>query len=240
MIDSAATAVNSCLPSLNKRGTLGPHDGGYEGHARRDFPDAGLTALFADSQAVGDHCHMVTLCSTDRVSFSRTSDRRHTAIPLADVPPLVFTEAMRDVDLFVSVTSIALHPNWADRGDDDPYLGYWNRYSFSEFSQTAVIRRDALGRILPKLKIAPRVQFTERHLHVQGNLNSHKIHIGSGNILIEPDDRYLCIFPDNRASKVMLPFDGDHVLSIILSKALLLAADDKITDPTIVGQLKRR
>jgi hypothetical protein len=32
---------------------LGPHDGGYEGYARRDFPEAGLTAAFAHSQVDG-------------------------------------------------------------------------------------------------------------------------------------------------------------------------------------------
>ena len=37
-----------------------------------------------------------------------------------------------------------------------------------------------------------------------------------------------------------LPFDDDHVLSVILSKAMLLAADDKTTDPTILCQLKGR
>jgi hypothetical protein len=37
---------------------------------------------------------------------------------------------------------------------------------------------------------------------------------------------------------VFLPFEGDRMLSIILSKALMLAADDKITDPAIVSQLK--
>jgi hypothetical protein len=39
---------------------------------------------------------------------------------------------------------------------------------------------------------------------------------------------------------VMLPFDGDQVLSVILSKAVLLAADDKITDETILRQLSHR
>jgi hypothetical protein len=67
-------------------------------------------------------------------------------------------------------------------------------------------------------------------------------HCGSANILIEPDDRYLCIVPasSRRTGRVMLPFDGDEVLSVILSKAMLLASDDKITDPTILCQLKRR
>jgi hypothetical protein len=59
---------------------------------------------------------------------------------------------------------------------------------------------------------------------------------------VEPDDRYLCIVPANavRTRRVMLPFEGDEVLSVILSKALLLAADDTITDSAILHQLKRR
>jgi len=36
-----------------------------------------------------------------------------------------------------------------------------------------------------------------------------------------------------------LPFEGDSGLSIILSKALMLAADRRITDPIIVGQIRR-
>jgi hypothetical protein len=36
---------------------------------------------------------------------------------------------------------------------------------------------------------------------------------------------------------VFLPFEGDSMLSLILSKAFLLAADKKITDPAIVRQL---
>jgi len=38
---------------------------------------------------------------------------------------------------------------------------------------------------------------------------------------------------------VDLPFTDDGVLSVVLSKAILLAADDKITDPTILHQLPR-
>jgi hypothetical protein len=40
--------------------------------------------------------------------------------------------------------------------------------------------------------------------------------------------------------KVFLPFEGDRTLSIILSKAFLLAEDAKITDPTIVRQIDHR
>ena len=66
---------------------------------------------------------------------------------------------------------------------------------------------------------------------------------GSTNILMEPNDQYLCIVPDrsqkDHTENVFLPFEGDTGLSIILSKAFLLAADDKITDKTITSQINR-
>jgi hypothetical protein len=220
---------------------LGPYDGGYEGYARREFPDAGLTAVFGHYAVdTGQPGSDVELCSTDRVLFHRTGDRTREPIPLEEIPDLVCSEAMRDVDLFVAVTSIALDPNWADRGDD-PHITYWQAFSFGELTETAAVRRDALARLIPKLKIAGQLELGDRFLRVRGHRHAYKIHIGSGNIQIEPDDRYLCIVPAGSGRpKVMLPFDGDQVLSVILSKALLLAADNKITDPTILQQLKRR
>ena len=158
---------------------LGPYDGGYEGQARRDFPGAGLTAYFDHYQVnAGPFAYPVDLCSTDRVSFCRTGDRHCAPVPLDEVPELVFSDAMRDLDLFVSVTSIAPDPQWADRGED-PHFAYWREYSFGDLTETAVVRSEALARLVPKLKIAPRLELTGRYLRVQGQLNSYKIHIGS-------------------------------------------------------------
>lgn len=60
---------------------------------------------------------------------------------------------------------------------------------------------------------------------------------------MEPNDQYLCIVPAQSAyagkDRVFLPFEGDTTLSVILSKAFLLAGDAKIKDPLIVGQIKR-
>jgi len=98
-----------------------------------------------------------------------------------------------------------------------------------------------LERLLPRLKIRDVVTIDGKFLVVEGKINSYKIHIGSGNILIKPNDHYLCIVPsrgkDKSLGQVFLPFDGDNGLSIVLSKAFLLADDDKITDPTIISQL---
>jgi hypothetical protein len=147
---------------------------------------------------------------------------------------------MRDVDLFVGVTSIAADPDWSDRGEDR-YAAYWRTATFGELTASAEARRDALERILPRLRIADRCSLDGRYLQVRGDLGSYRIHLGSSNILMEPDDAYLCIVPSRRSAgdgKVFLPFE-DERLSLILSKAFLLAADTKITDETILRQIKR-
>lgn len=148
---------------------------------------------------------------------------------------------MRDVDLFVGVTSIALDPPWADRGAD-PHYDYWLAASFGELTATAQICRDVLAALLPKLKVADQVELGDRFVRVRGTKATYRIHLGSANILIEPDDRYLCIVPasNSRAKRLMLPFEGDEVLTVVLSKVLMLAADDKITDPAILRQIDHR
>jgi hypothetical protein len=154
----------------------------------------------------------------------------------------VFSEIMRDVDLFVGVASVGNDPAWQDGGPGGRYRDYWQSYSFGELSATAATRRDVLQQLVPLLKIAGRCSFQERFLVVRGDTRIYKIHLGSGNVLMEPNDQYLCIVPDSRARSggpdVFLPFEGDAVLAIILSKALLLAEDTKIKDPTIVRQIR--
>lgn len=63
---------------------------------------------------------------------------------------------------------------------------------------------------------------------------------------MEPGDQYLCIVLTScmesgpGGGKLHLPFEGDRTLAIILSKASLLADDDKITDRTITSQINGR
>lgn len=184
--------------------------------------------------------------STDQVRFYATND---TGIPHAEpldlslVPPLVFSEIMRDVDLFVGVASVANDPTWFDGGPDLRYQGYWTSYSFGDLSETAKTRQQVLESLIPRLKIADRCRLTDKFLVVRGDVRTYKIHLGSSNILMEPNDQYLCIvagpsrvFGGSRDT-VFLPFEGDNTLSLILSKAFLLAEDWKITDPTILRQI---
>ncbi|WP_271221559.1 DUF4132 domain-containing protein [Streptosporangium carneum] len=156
-------------------------------------------------------------------------------VPLTEVPPLVLSEVLRDADLAVGVTSVGLDEQ-ATGGHED----YWHSYGFGELTETAQTRRDALTRLLPRLRIADRAELTDRFLRVRGDLRTYRIHLGSGNILMEPNDAYLCIVPghDRETASVFLPFEEDGgMLSVILSKAFLLADDTSITDPSITRQL---
>jgi len=163
-------------------------------------------------------------------------------LPLDQIPALVLSEVLRDVDLFVGVASVGNDPNWQDGGPDGRYATYWQNYSFGELTETAQTRRAVLERLLPRLtKIRNRCTLEDRFLVVRGDLRTYKIHLGSGNILMKPNDQYLCIVASRSTtagpSDVFLPFEGDGVLSIILSKAFLLAADRNIKDQSITRQI---
>ncbi|MEN0004441.1 MAG: DUF4132 domain-containing protein [Bacteroidota bacterium] len=176
--------------------------------------------------------------ATDQVRFYKKKEQ----LPLSEVPAIIFSEVMRDVDLFVGVTSIGNNPEWQDRGDDRA-MNYWVSYSSSELTEQSKTRAEILKNIIPKMKIAEQCEFQGKYLRVKGTLRNYKIHIGSGNILMEPNNQYLCIvanrFTKSR-KKIFIPFEGDLMLSVIISKALLLAEDSKITDRTILSQIKRK
>ncbi|QDS97086.1 DUF4132 domain-containing protein [Adhaeretor mobilis] len=161
-------------------------------------------------------------------------------LSLEEVPPLVLSEILRDVDLFVGVASVGNDPTWQDGGPEGRHRDYWQDYAFGDLSATAKTRREILERLVPRLKIADRCTFDDKFLVVRGDRRSYKIHLGSSNILMEPNDQYLCIVPSRGAGpgdKVFLPFEGDQRLAVILSKAIMLADDTKIKDPTILNQI---
>jgi len=226
---------------------LGAYDKGYDSEtATLYLPAHDLQAEFWVSEVHADDAWNDTgiylYVSTDQVRFCRLNGSD--PLSLTGIAPLVFSEVMRDVDLFVGVASVGNDPLWRDNGGLPAYRTYWEQYSFGELGEVAKNRKAALERLVPRLKIGKVSEIKDKFLVVQGKLRTYKIHLGSGNILMEPNDQYLCIVPDRSAktvtTDVFLPFEGDAVLSIILSKALLLMDDDKITDETINRQIKMK
>lgn len=236
--------------------------------ATRTLPHWNLRAEFWIEGAGGDYgvdtneAGAYLYLTTDQVRFYRVDDAENSAhaggggyghpgwhpevspepVAIEQIPPLVLSEVMRDVDLFVGVSSVGNDPNWLDNGQDGARTNYWNEVSFGELSVSARTRREILEKIVPRLKIASRCAFEDRFLIVNGDIRSYKIHFGSGNILMKPHDEYLCIVPGQsvaKSNKVFLPFEGDQRIAVILSKAFMLADDTKITDTTILSQINR-
>lgn len=156
--------------------------------------------------------------STGEISFS-SEGRQWT---LAEVPPVVLSEAMRDADLVVSV---------AHAGDGD---SYWS----SEMKQS---RESVIRSVAPKLGLR-RLTFDQSFVEFQGTLSRYKVHLLSGAVHLLPGG-HICIIPEptkKALRKVYLPFvEADHRTSEIIAKILLLQNDDKIKDESILAQIRR-
>ncbi len=139
-------------------------------------------------------------------------------LKLEDVDPLIFSEVMRDIDLVVSVAHV---------GAVDP-----------EASHSSMEMRAVLAKESARLFKLNNVEFTDRHIKIDGKLGSYSIHLGSG--LIQKQGLHLSIIPvhSQHRGRVFLPFvDDDPKSAEIISKMRMLSNDDKIKDPTILAQI---
>ena len=141
-------------------------------------------------------------------------------VSLPEVPPRLFSEVMRDLDLVVSV---------AHSGGVDP-----------ETSESAVEVRRRLVEETAAMMSLPNVEVKGHHAFVEGTLGSYSVQLGSG-IVHRLPGRSVCIVPVSaqHRGRIFLPFaDDDPRTAEVVSKVLLLARDAKIQDPTILGQLR--
>jgi hypothetical protein len=139
---------------------------------------------------------------------------------LTAVPPRIFSEVMRDLDLVVSV---------AHRGGVDP-----------EASASTVEMRGNLLRETSQLLQLKNVRVKDNYALVDGELGKYSVHLGSAVVHKLPGGA-LCIVPVHaqHRGRLFLPFaDDDPKTAEVLSKVLMLARDQEIQDPTILDQLR--
>ncbi|MFC4638149.1 DUF5724 domain-containing protein [Deinococcus hohokamensis] len=139
---------------------------------------------------------------------------------LSEVPPRVFSETMRDLDLIVSVAHV---------GGVDP-----------EASQSTVEMRTDLLRETLRLLGLSNVRLEHSHALIEGHYARYSVHLGSGTVHRMPGG-FLCIIPvhNQHQGRLFLPFaDPDPKTAEVVSKVLLLAEDRKLQDPTILEQLR--
>uniref|UniRef100_UPI00404A19AE DUF4132 domain-containing protein n=1 Tax=Flavobacterium sp. TaxID=239 RepID=UPI00404A19AE len=228
-----------------KASLIGAWDGGDQDTARLEMPEYNIRVEYWVNALNADEEYNATgiwnYVSTDQIRFIDTKTGE--LLDLVDVHPIAFSEAMRDIDLFVGVASVGNDPTWSDSGGLPTYRDYWQSYSFGDLSEIAKNRKEILQGLIPRLKISNVTSIQDKFVVVKGKIRTYKIHIGSTNILMEPNDQYLCIVPDRSkkdfSENLFLPFEGDNGLSVIISKAFLLASDDKIIDTTITSQINR-
>jgi hypothetical protein len=140
-------------------------------------------------------------------------------LALADVPPKIFSEVMRDLDLVVSVAHV---------GGVDP-----------EATQSTVeMRSSLLAETCTLLKLG-NVKLDSKHALIQGEYAHYSVHLGSGVVHKQPGGA-LCVVAVNaqHRGRLFLPFaDDDPRTAEIMTKVLLLARDKEIQDPTILQQI---
>lgn len=144
----------------------------------------------------------------------------HKLIPLEQVPPRIFSEAMRDIDLVVSV---------AHRSGVDP-----------EASASTLQIRAALVQETCRLLGLSNVRLCEPHVLIDGEVGDYSVHLGSGVAHRQPGGM-LFIVPvhSQHRGRLFLPFaDDDPKTAEIVSKVILLASDKDIKDPAILRQIR--
>jgi hypothetical protein len=225
------------------------YDGGGTTMARRDYPAAGLRVSWwletLEPDRPGPH---IELCQTGRLIFTATGDAAMTPIPLADVPAELFSEAMRDLDLFVSVTTVASDPTWPE-GWQAPALpaGYWDRAARGGLDQLRASRRQALAPMYATPGPGDRFRLTERDLVVHGSLAIYHIDLATASVRMEPAGKWLSF--DTRLTAPAsttdlfpwLPVTDDHeILSRITLRATTLANEEQLASRRLLRQIRHR
>jgi hypothetical protein len=208
------------------------------------YPAAGLRASWAIAQLDEvSHEIAVDLCLTERVWFSPLGDVIMAPIPLADVPAEVFSEAMRDLDLVVSVTTVANDPAWLENYRGWPAIDqYWERIARGGLDQLRANRRDILASCCDGPQASQRYQLTDRELVGNGSLATYRIDLATANVRTDPAGKWLSF--DTRAAHGKahhhLPaVDDDEILQRILVRAAILADDEQLASRKLLKQIRR-
>lgn len=243
---------NECYGLARRRGWTGGFlsgawDGGPDAVARRDYPATGLRGSWAIAELDQHNTEIpVDLCITENASFSPLHDTVPAPIPLADVPPEVFSEAMRDLDLVVSVSTIANDPAWLEHHHGRPVLDqYWDRIAHGGLDQLRVHRRAILAPYCDGLAASNRYNLTDTDLVVKGSLASYRIDLATANVRTEPAGKWLSfdtkITPGQAYDHHILglpAIDDDEILHRILVRAAILADDEHLASRKLLKQIR--
>lgn len=141
-------------------------------------------------------------------------------LKLTGLPPRLFSETMRDLDLVVSV---------AHRGGVDP-----------EASASTLEMRAALVKETCALLKLSNVRVKDNSVLIKGELGEYSVHLGSAIAWKIPGETlFIVAVQAQHRGRLFLPFaDNDPRTAEVVSKVLLLARDKEIKDPSIISQIR--
>ncbi len=200
------------LGILGKRGWILRHE---EGLSKTDH-GIGVTA-WLNADYVGFSPADIEGFTIGSVIFTRSGS--YEPIALTDVPPMLFSETLRDIDLIVSVaSSVGVDP---------------------EASESTVEMRQSIVEQTAQLLRLENISFIPRHVVVRGQLAEYTVHLGSGTVRQRAKGELVIVaVRQPQRGRIFLPFvDDDPRTAEIVSKVILLARDKQINDPTIMRQI---
>lgn len=183
----------------------------------RTFHDAGITVRLDFQETFYTPADVEGL-TLEVVRFTKKGD--WTPLPLETLNARLFSEAMRDLDLVVSV---------AHQGGVDP----------EATASTTEMRATLLQESCALLGIT-NVSVTGTHAHIRGTLGDYAVHLGSANVMLMPGTALpiVAVHAQHRG-RLFLPFaDDDPKTAEVLSKVLLLARDRELRDLGILERIR--
>ena len=175
---------------------------------------------------------------SDQVRFYR--DSREIAVD--EVPAIVYSEVMRDVDLFTAVAGMGGDQSWTDAGDRGTGI-FTEDFNLQNLLGIVELRRETLALVLPHTPIHDRCTLHKGWLEVRGQLGTYRIEFAWGGASMVSADRFRWLkIPRSVLEAVALdfstiPIDLDHRTETILRQAYVLADDWKIDSPELIQQL---
>jgi hypothetical protein len=173
---------------------------------------------------------------SDQVRFYR--DRREVAVD--DVPAIVYSEVMRDVELFTTVRAVGEDASWSDQGERGTGI-LAPRLDVDELTSVIALRVDMLSRVLPLTPIASRCKIEKSWLVVRGELGTYRIQFLWGGVVRVTDSGSFQrlniphkLLEDAPADFPAFPIDLDYRTETILRKAYILANDGQIDSPDLI------
>jgi hypothetical protein len=145
-------------------------------------------------------------------------------LPIENIDPIVLSEILRDIDLFISTTSIGNDAAWFDSQLQEARK-YVHKYTEIDLSGVAKTRAEILKNIILSLG-KNNIRIERNFVCIDKPEGGYKIHLNSGNAFsLETNSLYPI---DKKPKKISLkntfiPIDGDTLIEEIIFKSMYLS-----------------